>query len=972
MSWSRALYDVYDAVSGVEIDESDNRTQLIPVGFTKKKIRYEIILTATGEFSSVNDFGKNGLGCIVPSSPAAEVRGGIKYDPFPLADHLKYFVQEDTLKLYLAQLDAWCSAPGAPPCLRTLYAYLSRGTLLDDMSARLKKIKLHKDENAQDFEGTDAKVMVCFSVETYDGTEMRLWMREDVRQSWSALQGGRQSGEAGLCYVTGKTAPLLENHPKVQGNAKLISAKDAGYPFQYRGRFVEERSAATVSADASDRIHRALAYLMENQGFRKYGLNIVAWNVATGAIEVPVNGQESDDEDDEDEEKSSQSPDTFEEYGRALSAAAAGKAGSVKEFEKRIRGLDSDENEEREAAVSILSMEAATDGRMSINYYQELPGGVYVERLIDWYRSCCWTYWDKESGQNIIRTPQPMAIARAVMGVEAVCRAEADKNAEKSDAKQLRVLYKRLLSCIVDGAPLPRSALKSAVNRAEAPLTFRSDPKYQRNTHANRAKVSRTFPNDKGSWRRYDWEICVRTTCALIRRSRFDRLSQSEHENVEALLPQDRLDRANRNRSYLYGRLLAIADRIELEVAKKEELNVTEVRRDMDWMKADEKTRIEERPTNALRLMQRFVQRPKDTWLHLHDKLIPALASLGEKADRYMRMISDVEVLFEREDRESCAALDENVLLGFFAQSQAVFAKREKEETAQENAEGEQTKKDSVEQKHPVYTFGTNRSERFGMLAAIADCTEYEATQEKRDDYTVSTHGGKTAALRMMVQMTQKPASTWAVIHSKLLPYLEKLGIRGSGYLLDLMNEIECGFDRTERQDNAPLDSLFLYGFYRMRACIRYIQKYIKQNKMHTLDYDFEHMGVCFLPRGELAEKATAPQALPATRESAYAALLAIENRVERTVLDMEKDEKDNRVSNAVRFMNQFASAPDSTWRYIEARMEPYLKKLRSKRAGKAREWEARIGLLKDRIEQNGWGGNEPLSPEWLHDYYMD
>lgn len=899
MSWSRALYDVYDAVSGVEIDESDNRTQLIPVGFTKKKIRYEIILTATGEFSSVNDFGKNGLECIVPSSRAAEVRGGDKYDPFPLADHLKYFVQEDTLKLYLAQLDAWCSAPCAPPCLRTLYAYLSRGTLLDDMSARLKKIKLHKDENAQDFEGADAKVMVCFSVETYDGTEMRLWMREDVRQSWSALQGSRKSGEAGLCYVTGETAPLLENHPKVQGNAKLISAKDAGYPFQYRGRFVEERSAATVSADASDRIHRALAYLMENQGFRRFGLNIVAWNVVTGAMAVPVNVKTSDDEDDEDEEESSQSPDTFEAYADALRDAAAGKAGSVKEFEACISGLDAKRMEE----VSILSMEAATPGRMSIDYHQELPGGVYVERLMDWYRSCCWTYWDKKREQNIIHTPQPMAIASAVMGTEAVRRAKKDPNADKSDGKQMRALYKRLLSCMVDGAPLPRSALKSAVNRAEAPLTFR---------------------DDKGNWRRYEWEACVRTTCALIRRSRFDRLSQSEHENVEALLPQDRLDRANRNRSYLYGRLLAIADRIELAAAEQ----------------------TEKLPTHAIRLTQRFVQRPKETWLHLHDKLIPSLASLGEKAERYMRMISDVEMLFEREDRESCAALDENVLLGFFAQSQAVFAKREKEETAQENAEEEQTKKDSEEQKHPVYTFGTNRSERFGMLAAIADCTEYKATKEKRDGYTVSTHGGKTAALRMMVQMTQKPASTWAVIHSKLLPYLEKLGIRGSRYLLDMMSEVECGFDRTERQGNVPLDSLFLYGFYRMRACI--------------------------LSRGELAEKATAPQALPATREGAYAVLLAIENRVERTVLDMEKDEKDNRVSNAVRFMNQFASAPDSTWRYIEARMEPYLKKLRSKRAGKVREWEARIGLLKDRIEQNGWGGNEPLSPEWLHDYYMD
>ena len=101
-----------------------------------------------------------------------------------------------------------------------------------------------------------------------------------------------------------------------------------------------------------------------------------------------------------------------------------------------------------------------------------------------------------------------------------------------------------------------------------------------------------------------------------------------------------------------------------------------------------------------------------------------------------------------------------------------------------------------------------------------------------------------------------------------------------------------------------------------------------------------------------------------------YAALLAIENDVERAVLDLEKDEEDNRTSNALRLMTKFATSPDTTWRYLENRMQPYLKKLRSVRAGWAERIEARIGELEDIIRENGWESDEPLMPGWLHDYY--
>lgn len=894
MGWMQKLCDVYDLVSAVDIPEGENHAQLVRVGFTKKNVDYVVTITSSGNFSSVSELDRDNCECIVPTTPQAEGRTGANGAPYPLAENLKYFAEEEgihntLLDAYLEQLTAWCNQNEAPDCLKTLLTYLEKRSLLTDVSNALpKKLKLHKSESEKDFSGADAKAMICFAVEDHTSREMRLWKRKDVQDSWTAYCARKTGGKAELCYVTGKMMPLLDNHPKVQGNAKLISAKDAGYPFQYKGRFAEDRSAASVSAYASDRAHRALQYLLTNQGLsiRKFGLNIVAWDVQTGAVKVPLIGSTGDSDDDED---SVVLPDTFEAYSKTLCRAAVGQGRTAKAFEECISNLK--DGESRASSVVIMSMESATDGRMSIDYYQELPDDLYVDRLTDWYRSCCWMYWDKGVGKYVVRTPMPLTIADAVMGPDAVRRAKADLRCEKSDSKQMRGLYKRLLNCIVDAAPLPLNFLQSAVHRAEAPLTC----------HDN-----------KGNWDRFQWEMCLRTTCALIRRSCFDKLTQSEQADCDLYLPSDQLDQSSHNRSYLYGRLIAIADLIEY--------------------KATDDPAQRNLPTNAIRLMQRFAQRPKETWFSLHAKLIPYLASLDSGgANAFMSMISDVELLFEREDRESTFAVDENFLLGYIAQRQAYFTKRE--------ADGNVSKEDSAD-----YHFGSDRSECFGMLAAIADCAENLAMREERDGRKEYVHEGRTNALRMMVQLTQQPVVAWSEIHAKLLSYMEKLGIRRSAGFNSMLRIVECGFDCNTRLDNSPLNSMFLNGFYRMRACI--------------------------LSNGKPVLETVSLLEIPDTRDEVYAALLAIENSVERTVLDLEKHEEDNRASNALRLMNKFAMAPASTWYYLEERMQPYLRKLRTFSAGGARKIEDRLSVLNCAIRENKWDSDEPLSPGWLHGYY--
>ena len=83
----------------------------------------------------------------------------------------------------------------------------------------------------------------------------------------------------------------------------------------------------------------------------------------------------------------------------------------------------------------------------------------------------------------------------------------------------------------------------------------------------------------------------MRTACALIRRSRFDALPREARADLDGQLPSDRLDKDNRNRDYLYGRLLALADLAEYEATDRPDRRAL--------------------PTNAVRLTQRFVQLPQ-------------------------------------------------------------------------------------------------------------------------------------------------------------------------------------------------------------------------------------------------------------------------------------------------------------------------------------------------------------------------
>lgn len=125
------------------------------------------------------------------------------------------------------------------------------------------------------------------------------------------------------------------------------------------------------------------------------------------------------------------------------------------------------------------------------------------------------------------------------------------------------------------------------------------------------------------------------------------------------------LEEDRKSRDYLYGRLLAIAERIE-EVA----LNIGG----------------ESRPTTAARLMQRFADRPFSTWRNIELGLQPYMQRLQGKRAGFLanrkKELDMVHSAFLPDEFSSEKPLSGEFLLGYHCQKQDW---RNKKETNNEN-----------------------------------------------------------------------------------------------------------------------------------------------------------------------------------------------------------------------------------------------------------------------------------------------
>ncbi len=273
---------------------------------------------------------------------------------------------------------------------------------------------------------------------------------------------------------------------------------------------------------------------------------------------------------------------------------------------------------DRDDAV-VAALDAATTGRLSVTYYSELRALDLLDRLESWYDACRWGANERRS-----RSPSLRSIAQCAFGTQR-------DNYIRVDDRILKEYVQQLLHCVIDRRPIPVTLERALLARASQPLAYNA---------ANRA-------------------IVLFTACAVIRAYR------NEAYKEEWTLS---LDENNRNRSYLLGRLLAVAEHVERSTYSREE----------------------SREPNAIRMQSMFSQRPFETWRRLDEKLNPYYARLNPGLRQYFRKITQsITDMLDPSDPELNKALEDCYLLGYYHQRAALTTKKETENTALEGVENE-------------------------------------------------------------------------------------------------------------------------------------------------------------------------------------------------------------------------------------------------------------------------------------------
>jgi len=614
--------------AGSEVDE---RKTFLPIFHTTFKSQISIILDNNGDFVDA-ECDKKETTIIIPCTDSSAGRSsGIA--AHPLCDQLDYVgnINEKKTCAYLNELGKWkeSSIGISREKLQAVYNYVSSGTIIAD----LEKKRIFKESEydiCDDFQTPNnekiRKIGVRFVVEILDDKISNVWEDTILRQSWIDYVKPINNNDSELFdYLSGnQIGKIAGQHPKninsMTGNAKLLSC-NTEYGFRFVGRFTNQDDAVVVDYEQSQKMHQTLRWLINNHGYNIDMQTIIVWAVDsnTNPLFEPYRNSY-------DLFGAMQSIKTDSKI--LLDAKLAVDADYSKKMRNLFQGLGNvDKAKEHAKTICIAVFDAATTGRMALTFYQEFPEDQYLENIIKWHEETSYhlTAWvasksEKPNEKRVpvfyIGAPSYDDILFAVYG-----KARGGNDAGYNTLK--KKIRKQLLECMFGNFSFPKSMVSMAIIRASNPMSFENEN---------------------------DWKRSVSISCALARKY----YKQNEKEDIGLAL-----DETRKEREYLYGRLLAIADRLEQTAMYKAN-------------KSDTRT------TNAIRFMSAFSVKPYHTWGILYQQLLPYINQLGG-AGYYQSLIDDIMVMLA-DEYEDNSPLSPLYLLGFSAQRRAFIKEKNNQE----------------------------------------------------------------------------------------------------------------------------------------------------------------------------------------------------------------------------------------------------------------------------------------------------
>ncbi len=624
MTWLTTLYKSYDELEKLN-DTLPFEQQVMPICHTLQNAHIHIVINNQGEFIRAEVLEKAQV--VLPATEQSAGRSS-GLCAHALADKIQYVakdyvefggIKKSGFELYHAQLKAWCDSEHSHPAVSAVYKYIAKGTVVADLIAEkvlhaqdgqlltkwhdegetpaLLKI-LPKEKGLFD----QGSALVCWSVEIPGEPQSKTWLDPSIQQSWIAFDS--QNGEStALCYATGEDKLVASNHPaKIRHSgdkAKLISANDkSGYTF--RGRFLSNEDACNISFEVTQKAHNALRCLLTKQSVFRNGDQVyLAWAISGKEVPKP---SELDFNDFASFLNETDSVDHTQDLGRAY-------ANQLKLY---FNGIKTKNQLEDNDQIALLGLDSATPGRMGILYYRETIAKEFLARLEQWQRDLGWQQRVKinEQWQWVNSAPSLYRVLDGVYG-----------DVLKSADTLKKNLITRLYPCIVEGKPIPQDIMQSAFHRAINRVAYKSDQ----------------------TWL---WLQNLGIACSLIKGFYTRTTNSTIQKEYPMALQQD-----NASRDYLFGRLLAVANKVEKIALSSSEAN---------------------RLTTAERFMTQFVNRPSSTWLNISNALVPYQQRLFNNYQGYDKatkaLISQITDMFAPVDFTSNQKLSPEFLLGFHNQ----------------------------------------------------------------------------------------------------------------------------------------------------------------------------------------------------------------------------------------------------------------------------------------------------------------
>lgn len=392
------------------------------------------------------------------------------------------------------------------------------------------------------------------------------------------------------------------------GNAKIISVSNKGEA--YKGRFKEREDVFSVGYETSEKIHLMIKYLLENK-------NSSTW---LGSSQYLINWFSDDltNESQLDIVKPA-FDDLFEDEDEEKSLVSLKPNEENKQIGSSfIKGQKLFGND---ATYYVAILNKTSNGRIALKYFRQLQVSQLLNNLEKWQEHYSWEARNK-SGEYKLKTPTFNDIITAAYGVDRERYLELDNDSFRSDQ------YQQLVTALIDGRPLPSSIVK----KLEANI-----------------KQRQKYPKH---W----YQVQQVSLAVLHKQHRREFTPMLDHEETD--------------RSYLFGRLLAIYELIE------------EVHNSSKNPKLDKK---DARVTNAERYWTAYSNQPATIMKVLDGKVRYCIDYLKTNETGYwMKLDNELKEIIQllspiMMDKSVNQPLDYKFIFGYYAEKKYYYTKQGKE-----------------------------------------------------------------------------------------------------------------------------------------------------------------------------------------------------------------------------------------------------------------------------------------------------